>query len=169
MWGLLQRIFGGRAQQSHPVFTESQLQTARAIVADWGEFVEGDTFRTQIRDESELPFPKQAIHNALLIVAGTTKDPELAQAIPTAAFPLAYFQPNIGDTPLWPNGSDINTVASFMQSAGELGVELSAEALSSAMVNDPQNKARYDSLIETVRSEAAVIQEQIAKVLKAAR
>jgi hypothetical protein len=73
--------------------TDLRTAQARAVVADYGVFLEGAAPAGTVADESELPYTKEILKWALQTVFGLTADPAHHEALKIGYLRLADWQP----------------------------------------------------------------------------
>jgi len=127
----------------------------RAIVADFGEFLEKDPdpVGIAIQDEQKLPHNKETILTALLLALCAQDLPATQRvALVDCAMYLAYFQKGVGVHPLHQLGVDL-TKFDISKMSGENLVEL--------MSSNPAGKERYDRFFARVQADIARIGTRI--------
>jgi len=165
----LRQTFGGSKESEPKVITKQQIQTAYALMDAWSKYCEGHNVTIQIIDQEELPYPKAAILNAMLIVASVEKDLDRMKALRTCGPFLAYFQPDVGKEVLWPTGADTMTIATCLEDAQKQGIELQDDTVlwMTGIVNpDPDNLRRYQETVPSVKAEFAHIGDLLDRVFQ---
>lgn len=168
MVAILKRLFGTPAGSS-PKQSASMIETAYAVVDAYGEYCEHLDFGGQILSEGDLPFPKSVILNSLIIVAGIEKDPEFRSAILVCGSMLSNFQPDIGREAIWPTGLNAAKLATLVNTARDLDVDLEAKSLVEAVKPDVDMRAQYEALTPLVAAEADRIRGLLERSLAASR
>lgn len=146
--------------------TKERLETAWAIAEAWGHFCADDEFLGQIRDVEELPFPRTAIWNSILTVAGAERDPEIVEALQVVSHPLAYFQPDVGTVALWSTGCDRRAILALYDAGKAAAADADGMTYARAMVADLENKRRYEQHIGQVRRDAARLRTEIDRIIR---
>jgi hypothetical protein len=110
---------------------DEAYQAVESTVRIWGLFIEKhgpDVL--EIRDERELPFPKEKIERACLVaISVSSRTPEFQNAVAATLLKLAHFQPGIGSRPLQ---NPVLKIAAGFKNQKNSDVRSTAEALISA-------------------------------------
>ena len=143
------RWFGRKPPEPN---TNRLLQTARAVIADFGELIENEPGVGVIKDVKRLPHDKEVVLNSMFLAMVAPDCPEnMREALKVAADALAYFQDGIGKD-LHPFGVNWAEMS-----------KLDAEAGLALMTANENLKARYDQMLPLVNLDRARISERIAQ------
>ncbi len=140
---------------------ETKAAIVQKVMSDYGTFLEKVPLSpTEIRDEKELPFPKQIIRNAAFeALIGKLGNSKFLNAVEVGLLILAQFQPDVG-TPI-KNVVDRIVSENPPDRVGKMSddetIELAKKMVSS--VND----SRYEALYAKVEAEQNNLLAEIRK------
>lgn len=126
-----------------------------SVISDYGQFLEQNAVAGEIRDASELPYPKEEILDAICVQLALENDDDRREALKVGAYCLADFQAGVGTEPLSPFGISAEEMAHPSKSHDEL------RAMAARMANNP-NQEKYETFKAKVETETAVIQAKLA-------
>jgi len=95
--GILRKIFGG-SQRAQEKLMEKAIAGANKIVNDYGAFMQSSAFPAPgcIADMKKLPYDKEIIKTAFILLLKLCDDPEMKEALKTGYLGLADFQDGVG-------------------------------------------------------------------------
>ena len=145
--------FGWFKKKKREIDPARVVAAARAIVDDYGAFLEQDPHAVAIQDEKCLPHPKEAILTALCVAIATEgASTDRRDALAAGATLLAYFQKGVGNYPVYPGGVDVS----------KFNVEsMSGENLMALILSNPAGKEKYDNLLPRVQADTDRINRRI--------
>lgn len=106
---------------------EMTVARARAIVSAYGAILEKGPVPGTVADASELPFPKETIKRALILLLRKTEDPTLREQLKSGYTFLAEWQTGVGPVRLGPD------VTNYDLSQGALAIAKKHEAEADAV------------------------------------
>jgi hypothetical protein len=146
-------MFGWLSKKRAKTDPHRIAETAGAIIADYGDFLEKNLAGAAIQDEQQLPHSKETILAALLVALATQDFPVARRlALVDCAMYLSYFQKDVGVHPLHQLGIDMTKfdVAS-----------MSGENLVALMSSSPAGKEKYDQFFPLVQADINRIGERV--------
>jgi hypothetical protein len=146
-------MFGWLSKKRAKTDPHRIAETAGAIIADYGDFLEKNLAGAAIQDEQQLPHSKETILAALLVALATQDFPVARRlALVDCAMYLSYFQKDVGVHPLRQLGIDMTKfdVAS-----------MSGENLVALMSSSPAGKEKYDQFFPLVQADINRIGERV--------
>ena len=125
------------------------------IISEYGSYIENHPPVGEIRDVSELPYPKEEILDAITLEIVREYNDERVEAMKACAIMLADFQENVGSKPLTMLG--INTSEML---AGVTSNDSDLKNLAAKLAENP-DKEKYESLRKVADEELVNIQSKL--------
>ncbi len=132
---------------------KEKAEIRKQIISEYGYYIATHPLGVEIRDVSELPYPKQEILDALTLEIALENDDKRVSAMIICGMALAKFQDNVGPKPLQMWGSDISELE-------ELKATSDIDKVSLIMSNFLANE-KYFSLCEIASEERASIYKKL--------
>lgn len=125
------------------------------IISEYGSYIEDHPPVGEIRDVSELPYPKEEIIDAITLEIVRENNDERIKAMKACAIMLADFQENVGPKPL--------TMLGISTSEMLAGVTINDSDLKNLVAKIAENpdKEKYESLRKVANEELVSIQSKL--------
>lgn len=138
--GVFGKLFGRRNQ------SEIGFDEAREIVGTYGDLLGSGPVPGTVADTTELPYPKDTIKKAILVLLRETKDQSMREHLKSGYVALADWQPGVGpirvgvDATKLDLSGDLNELAKLIEARNE-----------SAKDWLPKAKAELDLLVKELQ------------------
>lgn len=127
------------------------------IISEYGSYIEKHPPVGEIRDVSELPYPKEEILDAITLEIVWENNDQRVEAMKACAIMLADFQDNVGLKPLTMLGISTSETAML---AGVISNDSDLKDLAAKIAKNP-DKEKYESLRKVADEELVNIQSKL--------
>ena len=140
--GFFGKLFGGENQ------AEISFDEAREIVGTYGDVLASGPVPGTVADTAELPYPKDTIKKAILVLLRATKDHAMREHLKSGFVSLADWQPGVG-----PNRVGLDTTKLDLTSDTAELAKLVVARSDAAKGWLTKVKAEQDSLVTELRDQ----------------
>lgn len=154
----------GSSPEAKNAHKESDLEEHRRIIRAYGAYIQVQPIDgTEIRDVTALPYPKERILDALKSAIIYEKNDQIIEIMIGVGILLAYFQRDIGTSPITPFG-DVS-FSELQEAVMKKDLNIMKD-LQQRMLNNPF-KEQFASLSSVAQQEQAEIKKDLdaAKIL----
>jgi len=135
--------------------TRKKAKIREQIISEYGAYIANHPPVEEIRDVSELPYPKKDILDAITLEIVRENNDQRVEALKAYAIMLAVFQENVGPKPLTMLG-----ISTSEMLRGVTGKDSDLKNLAAKIAENP-DRERYESLRKVADEELVNIQSKL--------